>query len=464
MARQIMCEHPVFILNPAFRDAILDTGKYCYDGVYVRLSEIDRLSYHYEFPYYKFFPKVIDNLQTRQDDFYGIDSDGEIVPMFLATPCRKCVLCRNRNSNEWMFRAIAETQYSSCVPYFVTLTYDNGSLPENGVNKEDLQLFFKRLRQNLSRKFNYTEKVRYFAVSEYGKNTHRAHYHLILWNMPSGYSDISILHVIQDAWSVKQRVYNRDTKRYDWQLVKRIGFCYVKPCNVGGIQYVMKYMRKPCPIPKGQNETFYLSSRRPGIGAKWCMEHSIWFYQNADVLTVELVDKFTGERFCSFLPSYFRRKLYPCPSALVKKEVRDAIQLLDYYLSIRSLHYHATGIHLLGDTTDGIKAAVTECHPYYRFYQCKHRFPKFIWSNYKMMYKHLGDDIYLVLNSIIDHLTEYVVASPVDIAFWRTMQAAKTTYQDALSKQMSTTPEIDITYVKYKLEQAQILAESKEIL
>jgi hypothetical protein len=39
----------------------------------------------------------------------------------------------------------------------------------------------------------------------------------------------------------------------------------VKPCNVGGIQYVMKYMRKPCYVPKGQNETFYLSSRRPGI-------------------------------------------------------------------------------------------------------------------------------------------------------------------------------------------------------
>ena len=464
MARQIMCEHPVFILNPAFRDAVLDTGKYCYDGVYVRLSEVDRLAYHYQFPYHKFSPKGIENLQTRQDDYYGIDSDGECVPMFLATPCRKCILCRNRNSNEWMFRAIAETQYSNSVPYFVTLTYDNESLPENGVNKEDLQLFFKRLRQNLVRKFNYTDKVRYFAVSEYGKNTHRAHYHIILWNMPATYSDISILHVIQDAWSVKDRVYDRDSKRYVWQLIKRIGFCYVKPCNVGGIQYVMKYMRKPCYIPKGQNDTFYLSSRRPGIGAQWCMEHSIWFYQNADVLTVELVDKFTGERFCSFLPSYFRRKLYPCPSVLVKKEVRDAIQLLDYYLSIRSLHYYNMGIDLTGDDTDYIKSSVRDAHPYYRFYQSKTRFPKYIWSNYKMMYKCLGDDIYLVLGSIINSLAKYVCDNPVDTSLWRTMQVAKATYQDALSKQMSTSPEVDITYVKYKLEQAQILAELKETL
>ena len=99
------------------------------------------------------------------------------------------------------------------------------------------------------------------------------------------------------------------------------------------------------------------------------MEHSIWFYQNADVLTVELVDKFTGERFCSFLPSYFRRKLYPCPSVLVKKEVRDAIQLLDYYLSLRSLHLHLFNIPMCGDDTDVIKKTVNQCHPYYRFYQ-----------------------------------------------------------------------------------------------
>ena len=81
-----------------------------------------------------------------------------------------------------------------------------------------------------------------------------------------------------------------------------------------------------------------------------------------------------------------------------------------------------------------------------------------------MMYKCLGDDIYLVLGSIINSLAKYVCDNPVDTALWRTMQVAKATYQDALSKQVLTAPEVDITYVKYKLEQAQTLAELKETL
>lgn len=42
-------------------------------------------------------------------------------------------------------------------------------------SKRDIQLFLKRLRKNLSK---YTdEKIRYYAVSEYGPKTFRAHYH-----------------------------------------------------------------------------------------------------------------------------------------------------------------------------------------------------------------------------------------------------------------------------------------------
>lgn len=46
-------------------------------------------------------------------------------------------------------------------------------------SKRDIQLFLKRLRKNLSK---YTdEKIRYYAVSEYGPKTFRAHYHLLLF-------------------------------------------------------------------------------------------------------------------------------------------------------------------------------------------------------------------------------------------------------------------------------------------
>lgn len=47
------------------------------------------------------------------------------------------------------------------------------------VSKRDVQLFMKRLRKRLSK---YTdEKIRYYATSEYGPKTFRAHYHLLLF-------------------------------------------------------------------------------------------------------------------------------------------------------------------------------------------------------------------------------------------------------------------------------------------
>lgn len=67
---------------------------------------------------------------------------------------------------------------------FITLTYDDTHLPldENGMNCPsvvDLQLFMKRLRKRYS-----ANKLRYMINSEYGPQTHRVHYHGIIFNLP----------------------------------------------------------------------------------------------------------------------------------------------------------------------------------------------------------------------------------------------------------------------------------------
>lgn len=65
-----------------------------------------------------------------------------------------------------------EFQYS----YFVTLTYSDEKLPPNGsLLKKDLQLFMKRLRSKYP-----SQSIRYFGVGEYGDQTKRAHYHIIV--------------------------------------------------------------------------------------------------------------------------------------------------------------------------------------------------------------------------------------------------------------------------------------------
>lgn len=59
---------------------------------------------------------------------------------------------------------------------FLTLTYDDEHLPENGsLHKPDLQKFFKRLR------FHTGKEIRYYACGEYGEKTLRAHYHVCLF-------------------------------------------------------------------------------------------------------------------------------------------------------------------------------------------------------------------------------------------------------------------------------------------
>lgn len=48
------------------------------------------------------------------------------------------------------------------------------------VHYPDLQKFMKRLRITIKRKFNYDEEVRFYAIGEYGTNSLRPHWHIIL--------------------------------------------------------------------------------------------------------------------------------------------------------------------------------------------------------------------------------------------------------------------------------------------
>ena len=464
--QNILCEKPKYILNPAFKQAVLQTGRFVYDGNEEFVPEMSLAAWRWSFPYARFSPKDIDfqNLASWQDSFYAIDRDGDVVPMFLATPCRKCALCRKRNAREWMFRAVAETQYSRSVPYFVTLTYNNTFRPLDGVRKEDVQKFLKRLRQILVRDHNFTEEIRYFAAAEYGSHTKLPHYHLILWNMPISFSAMDVYNVVLRAWSVRTRVYDKVDHRFAWAYLGEIGFVYCKPCTQGGIQYCMKYMRKESGIPTGRNPTFYLSSRRGGgLGYKWCLDHTLWFYQNPDVLTVEIVDKFTGERFTSYIPAYFRRKLYPCPSMLVRKEIRDTIQLVDYFLSVRAclwqLHFG-----FADKEVNVVRKHLHERFPFYDFDTCVNRFPRFIMDNARHFSACHKEDSLLVIENILDPMLTLLDAYEFDVDSYRRLTSAKREHSMFMSELVSTQPELDVTYVKYKVDNENILAIYKEIL
>ena len=85
---------------------------------------------------------------------------------------------------------------------FVTLTYDDEHLPQdNKVTKDELQRFIKRLRKN-----NPFNKFRYFACGEYGEETQRPHYHLLLFGQDFRGAELRLSdgfyssHQISEAW------------------------------------------------------------------------------------------------------------------------------------------------------------------------------------------------------------------------------------------------------------------------
>lgn len=161
----------------------------------------------------------------------------------MTVPCNQCAGCRSKRQAIWKQRLQAECQ---CWPYtaFVTLTYSEDACPrfvrdiENQcyvdpvtgecadysdlittdkdfqflcdspelrvLRKRDVQNFMKRLRKILYTNIpnNEYNKVRFYAIGEYGETTLRPHYHLLLW-FSSKWFARHLEKVISSAWSLR---------------------------------------------------------------------------------------------------------------------------------------------------------------------------------------------------------------------------------------------------------------------
>lgn len=185
-------------------------------------------------------------------------------------PCGRCLKCRIDKRNEWTWRLSAELRYSDGV--FVTLTIDEDNmLPSRSVYKASLQRFFKRLRKKLG-----DRKIKYYAVSEYGLQDMRPHYHCIIVGLSCGKpltADLGDIPLIRSCW--------------------KYGFIKVEPACKSNIRYVLKYLDKEQDVKKWKRELpqltppFHIMSQ--GIGAYWICnegrkligENEMFYYDNA---------------------------------------------------------------------------------------------------------------------------------------------------------------------------------------
>ncbi|AXH74019.1 MAG: replication initiator protein [Microviridae sp.] len=143
-------------------------------------------------------------------------------------PCGRCPECRKRRAAGWAFR-LQQQLLDSITANFITLTYETAHVPISNSKRLSLckshcQSFFKRLREAHPVDYLRETPIKYYLAGEYGTNTWRPHYHVILFN--------SKLELIQPSWKYGQIHY--DT------------------VNSATIAYTLKYICKPKRVPQYQ--------------------------------------------------------------------------------------------------------------------------------------------------------------------------------------------------------------------
>lgn len=313
-AKQVVCEHPRLIINPLLPELVAKYRNYVIRGQFYRVTKCH--VHYYNFDYRPFSIKrhniTVDDVETS----FVVDySTGETFPIYCLVPCNGCSVCKQRKISSFVQRCKMETMQYDCRPWFVTLTYDNDNLPSCGVDVRDVQLFLKRLRINLFR-HGYSSPIRFVCVGEYGKRTHRSHYHLIIWNIQS--------------FTHKQLLDVADLIRHSWNK----GFIQhrlVDPSNDKAFYYTAKYLKKECVVPKGCNPTFMTSSvGHGGIGSRFLDKCSTELRKTLNI-NFKFLNKWTGKTEDMVFSSYVLNRVFPSFHKSVPSALRRDLQ--DYSLA-----------------------------------------------------------------------------------------------------------------------------------
>lgn len=162
-------------------------------------------------------------------------------------PCGRCLGCRLEKAKEWALRCWHESQmhdYNS----FVTLTYSPQHLPANqSLDHSHVQKFLKKLR------FRTGANIRYFMCGEYGENTARPHYHLILFGYD--FPDKKLVNIRNG-----NRVYTSEILKKTWGL----GDTEIGSVTFKSAGYVARYiLKKQKELDKESGELPYHGRKPP---------------------------------------------------------------------------------------------------------------------------------------------------------------------------------------------------------
>lgn len=239
----------------------------------------------------------------------------------VTVPCGRCLGCLQRRRSDWSIRIGIELKHARSAN-FITLTYDEQNVPRTNeglltLKPDDLTRFLKRLRTYQDRKaFTVNKdpkiqrigsnwpKIRFFACGEYGENTIRPHYHILLFNVYP-----AVIQEIKSIWGK--------------------GFIHNGTVTPASIHYVTGYIINNPENHDKREKPFQRMSRRPGIGSQYLTaEQAKWHKENLDN-TIRSNDRFTK------LPRYYSDKIFNHQEKETLKEAQidysDINYITDFY-------------------------------------------------------------------------------------------------------------------------------------
>ncbi len=187
--------------------------------------------------------------------------------------CGQCMPCRINRRREWAGRILLEAAGYAEMSSFVTLTYNEETVPWGPVDddwpaaeqqildKRGFRAWVKRVRRL------HAIPLRFFGVGEYGTLTQRPHYHAILFGVPPHQAKL----YCDESWPN--------------------GFNSVAELNPQRAAYtasyvVKKWMQKDTQWLRGRPPEFAVSSRRPGIGVAGLLHIVAAFQTRSGAATV----------------------------------------------------------------------------------------------------------------------------------------------------------------------------------
>ncbi len=189
----------------------------------------------------------------RRKSIYAnrVFSDQQVVP------CGRCVGCRAEQGRQWAVRMMHESRMHDS-NLFVTLTYADEELPDNGgLEPKDFTRFIKALRAE-------GQTFSFFGCGEYGERTARPHYHALLFG--ARFSDR--LDFSSNVWRspIMENIWGR-------------GRTEIGTVTMASASYVSGYVRKKVKAERYERANpftgellkpeFARMSLRPAIGKRW---------------------------------------------------------------------------------------------------------------------------------------------------------------------------------------------------